>query len=206
MERIFQYPSNSGLFEGLIATVPTPRGWMSEQPVILTKLFNASEQQFQAFEPLGTIFVPIAPPPQGWMGQQPNFEILIPQFNSGLQQFSTTPGINSIVIAALIVTEADDILLASVTVGDGPPVLATMVATGVNTDAMQLLGFSATEFLFYDEPNTQCFYLKQIPEATVLKVSPAFAKFWLVDSGRLSTLVYNPFANLLVSMHLSNEL
>ncbi len=75
-----------------------------------------------------------------------------------------------------------------------------IVAGNASTaDSMQLLGFSSTEALYYDEANTQDFYLLRKPPlvtpTTLYRVSPNFARNWLVFSGLASNQVYNPFGS-----------
>ncbi len=100
--------------------------------------------------------------------------------------------------------------------GFGP--LSVVNTSGLATDSMQLLGYSSTQKLFYDESNTQAFYLSTTPliflsdfsldfnndfgptgsingSTTVYRVSPLFARNWLVFSGEASTWVYNPFGS-----------
>lgn len=74
--------------------------------------------------------------------------------------------------------------------GFGP--LSVVNVSGMPTDSMQLLGYSPTQALFYDESNTQAFYLFTKPN-TLYRVSPLFARNWLVTSGLASNWVYNPF-------------
>src|SRR5882672_9431060 len=67
-------------------------------------------------------------------------------------------------------------------------------ASGLATDSMQILGYSSTQKLFYDEANTEAFYLSNVTSSTSLaRVSPLFARDWLVFSGLATTWVYNPF-------------
>jgi hypothetical protein len=204
MERIFQYPSNSSWSDrGLIPTVPTPQGWMLQSPDVFIRGFNASEQQFSTLEPLGLIAT--IPTPQGWMQQQPNAEIFITQFNSSQQQFSTTPGIIGYIIAAAFITEEDDALLASVTVSGAPIPVPIFSTAGQNYDRMQVLGFSSSQTLLYDEPETQAFYiLNRLPPSSVQQVSPLFARNWLLTTPNI-TWVYNPFGSN-TTAPLSNEL
>src|SRR5258706_4516577 len=99
-------------------------------------------------------------------------------------------------------------------------------ASGLATDSMQLLGYSSTQKLFYDEANTEAFYLSNVTSFTVTvilnngfnlgfsngfgplnstglipnvlslcRVSPLYARNWLVFSGAASTWVYNPFGS-----------
>ncbi len=80
--------------------------------------------------------------------------------------------------------------------GFGP--LAIVAVGGITmSDRMQLLGYSSVESLFYDESDTQDFYLLRKPPlvtSTILyKVSPLFARDWLVFSGAATNWVYNPF-------------
>jgi len=132
MERIFQYPSNSSWSDrGLIPTVPTPQGWMLEQPVVLNKPFNASEQQFSTLEPLGLIATP--PTPQGWMQQQPNAEIFIRGFNTSEQQFFSLTPVFPNILAVLILTEGDDVLSA-VTIESPVTIPATARINGIGYD------------------------------------------------------------------------
>ncbi len=100
--------------------------------------------------------------------------------------------------------------------GFGP--LSIITVNGLATDSMQLLGYSSTQKLFYDEANTESFYLSTTPliflsdfnldfnidfgppgfikgSTTVYRVSPLFARNWLVFSGAASTWVYNPFGS-----------
>ncbi len=108
--------------------------------------------------------------------------------------------------------------------GFGPQVLIN--AGGLATDSMQILGYSSTQKLFYDEPNSQAFYLSNVPSSTVTiisvtdfnsdfnsdfgppslvntsvsilslaRVSPSYARNWLVFSGLASNQVYNPFGS-----------
>ena len=112
MERIVQYDTGNTFFRGLVPTPPTPQGWMLEQPVILIRGYNSTEQQFQTFAPDGTIF---SITPQGWMQQQPNSEIFIRGFNSDLQQFSILNPVFPDVQSTLFVIESKDTLSAKET-------------------------------------------------------------------------------------------
>jgi len=81
--------------------------------------------------------------------------------------------------------------------GFGP--LPIVVAGDASTaDRMQLLGYSSIESLFFDESDTQDFYLLRksplVIPTTLFKVSPLFARNWLVESGLATTWVYNPFS------------
>jgi len=80
--------------------------------------------------------------------------------------------------------------------GFGPlPIIA--VGNVTMSDRMQLLGYSSTESMFFDESDTQDFYLLRKPPlattTTLFRVSPLFARNWLVESGLATTWVYNPF-------------
>ena len=108
--------------------------------------------------------------------------------------------------------------------GFGP--LSFVDASGLATDSMQLLGYSSSQKLFYDEANTEAFYLTNVTSSTITvvlkndfnsdfnsdfgpptqfitlsqvlslaRVSPLYARDWLVFSGAASTWVYNPFGS-----------
>jgi hypothetical protein len=132
MERIFQYTSNTW-FRGQVPTSPTPQGWASESPVILTKQYSASEQQFQASQLFG-----IVPPPpvvfKGWMSESPLYEIFIKSFNVSEQQFSSI-SLRTIplpITTILIIIEDGDVLTATFTVP--PTIPATARINGIGYD------------------------------------------------------------------------
>jgi hypothetical protein len=54
---------------GNVPTAATPQGWMGQQPQyeVLIKAFNAAQQQFGAFEPLGVIVPPISTKKPSWL-------------------------------------------------------------------------------------------------------------------------------------------
>ena len=190
MERIVQYDTGTTFFRGLVPTVPVPQNWMLEQPVILIRGYNSAEQQFSTLEPLGLI--PTRPTPQGWMQQQPNSEIFIRGFNSDHQQFSILNPVFPDVQSTLFVIELDTLLS---NVNNFSPVVPIPAANiqGQNFDRMQILGFSSAQTLYYDQPETEAFYLFSRP-SIVQRVSPAFARNWLLTTPNI-TWVYNPFGS-----------
>jgi hypothetical protein len=66
-------------------------------------------------------------------------------------------------------------------------------ATGTNYDRMQPIGSSPTAVMYYDQCETQCFYLLTLATKTLSRVSPLYAKNWLMNTGAAANWAYNPF-------------
>jgi len=80
--------------------------------------------------------------------------------------------------------------------------LSSFPVSGLNTDSMQILGYTSTDKMLYDFSNTECFYILQ--DNVLYRVSPQYASTWFRAQEPGVTVVYNPFQTIMPPTGYSN--